>query len=271
MLATCMRPAFAGLLPHAPVLIPEVAAADQRDLCHVTTDACQELAGRLVAAGPDRVVLVSPHAPRRGAAPGIYVRKRLQGSLGSFGCPWVSLNLPTDTAFVAAFAATAENTAEVRDPGLDHGALVPLWFVADAGWRGPTAVLSLPAGATPAALRAMGLAIARAATSLPGRTALVASGDLTHRAAPGAPGGFHPRAVEFDRQLAQRLRAGDLAGIAAIDAALRGLAAEDAADATAAVAAAFDNRASGPQVLSYQHPFGVGYLVAVLHDGKDAA
>lgn len=274
MIATCMRPAFAGLLPHAPILIPEVGE-ERRDGCRVTREACQELARRLVATAADRVVLVSPHAPRHGPAFGIYARKRLQGSLGTFGCPWVGVSLPGDVAFAAALATAAPAAGtevwSIREPGLDHGALVPLWFLAAAGWHGPTTVLSLPAANGPTALRSMGQAIARAATALPGRTALIASGDMTHRATPGAPAGFDVRALEFDRQMAQRLRDGDLLSIAAIDTSLRSLAAEDAADSTMAVASAFDHHPSGQQVLSYEHPFGVGYLVAVLHDGKDTA
>ena len=42
---------------------------------------------------------------------------------------------------------------------------------------------------------------------------------------------------------------------------------EDAADSAIVIAAATNYETKGCDVLSYEHPFGVGYLVAVFHDG----
>ena len=100
--------------------------------------------------------------------------------------------------------------------------------------------------------------------------ALVASGDMTHRARPGAPSGYHERAVEFDQALTDLVRAGQLDAIGGIDAELRALAAEDAADTAQIVAASLGDDRRGHEVLSYEHPFGVGYLVAVFHDRSAA-
>ena len=107
--------------------------------------------------------------------------------------------------------------------------------------------------------------------------ALVASGDMSHRVLPDALAGFHPRAVEFDHQLTELIRRGDLAAIAGIDPELRELAAEDAADTSILVAATLEaanleaanleDRARNAEVLSYEPPFGVGYLVAVFDGG----
>ena len=273
MTTTCLQMALAGLMPHAPILIPSVG--DERlPLCRATHNACHELARRLVASDADRLVLVSPHAPRHGDAFGVQAKKRLHGTLGTFGCPWITVDLIGDGAFATALAAAAAALSQVswpiHEPQLDHGAVVPLWFLAEAGWRGPTTVVSLPQARNATQLHRLGHCIAHAAAECGGRTALIASGDMTHRAAPGAPAGYDVRALDFDQQVLRLVRAGELGGIAAIDDKLRALAAEDAADAVAVVAAALGELARGSEVLSYEHPFGVGYLVAVLHDGREA-
>lgn len=263
-------PAFSGLLPHPPIVVPEVGRAQLAD-CRRTWRACTEFARRLVRSAPDRVLLVSPHAPRRTGAFGLSRGRRMRGDLGRFGAPRAAIDLPHDRTLVDAIAATAAEseiaTWWLPDAPLDHGAVVPLSFLCTAGWSGPTAIVSLPVDGDPATLGAFGHAVARALARLPGGTALVASGDMTHRATPDGPHGFDARGLEFDRTLQQLVRDGRLAAIADLDPALRAAACEDAADPSLVVAAATDYAARGAEVLSYEHPFGVGYLVAVFHDG----
>ena len=271
--AAALEPAFCGLFPHPPILVPDVGGDRIAD-CRPTYDACREFARRLVRSAPDRLFLVSPHSPREGHAFGLWSGERLRGDLGSFGAPRAAVDLPNDRQVTAAIdrAAAAEGLATWPIPSqpLDHGAVIPLWFLAEAGWAGPTSIASLPWAADPATYEAFGRAVARALAPLPGRSALVASGDMTHRAKPGAPSGYHPRAVEFDRELTRLVAGGRLAEISAIDSELRQLAAEDAADTSIIAAAALGFRPHGAEVLSYEHPFGVGYLVAVFHDGGGA-
>jgi aromatic ring-opening dioxygenase catalytic subunit (LigB family) len=44
---------------------------------------------------------------------------------------------------VTAAQSRAVATWAIHHHRLDHGALVPLWFLAEAGWTGPTIILSL--------------------------------------------------------------------------------------------------------------------------------
>ena len=267
---TRLEPAFCGLLPHPPIVVPEVGG-DRLAECRTTFEACTKLAARLVASRPDRLVLVSPHSPRAHDAFGLWDGPDLAGDLAAFGAPNASVRVPADgaarSAVEGACAEADVATWPIPPQPLDHGAVVPLWFVCEAGWHGPTCVTSLPWRSQPARMVAFGEALARALSDLPGRTALVASGDMTHRATPDAPAGYHPRAVEFDRTLTDLVAAGLLAEIPRIDPALRDVAAEDAADSVTIVAAAIGFEGHGVEVLGYEHPFGVGYLVAVLHDG----
>jgi AmmeMemoRadiSam system protein A len=112
----------------------------------------------------------------------------------------------------------------------------------------------------------MGRAIAAAADQLGERWAVLASGDMSHRLIPGAPAGHHPEAASFDRGYVGLIAAGELERAAGFDARLRELAAEDVVDSVAVASGAVDFDARGHELLSYEGPFGVGYMEAVLHD-----
>jgi aromatic ring-opening dioxygenase LigB subunit len=162
-----------------------------------------------------------------------------------------------------------QETWMIEDAELDHGAVVPLWFLAEAGWNGPTMVVSLchPGQAD---VVTFGMALRQAAYDAGGRVAFLASGDMSHRLTPEAPCGFEPRAAAFDRWLVETVRAGDYQGLLQPDPALESLAGEDALDSILVATGATDFHSSGHEMLSYEGPFGVGYGVAILFDAAAA-
>ena len=267
-------PAFCGLLPHPPIIVPEVGRERLED-CRATYEACRSLAQRLVGTRPERLFMVSPHSPRQGQAFGLWSGNRLSGDLGRFGASASGVELANDREMIEALqSATAVRDLEtwsIPSQPLDHGAVVPLWFLASAGWNGPTTIASLPRRATPTLMEAFGEAVREALSTTSRHTALIASGDMSHRVLPEAPAGFHPRAVEFDQALTDLVARGRLADMRSIDPDLRELAAEDAADSSMIVASAIGYQPQGAEVISYEHPFGVGYLVAVFHRGVGEA
>jgi aromatic ring-opening dioxygenase LigB subunit len=254
----------AYLMPHPPIIVPAVARDELRH-CSRTHHACTELGARIAALAPHRVVLVSPHAPRLSRAAPVYATPRIAGSLARFGVPHVAVDLPGDPELVAALTAPGTGYAAIHGP-IDHGALVPLWFLAEAGWNGPTAVLGLPALAGRDELRWLGESLAAIVDGLAGTTVYVASGDMSHRVTPGAPAGYDPRAASFDLACRDLIAQGDLGGLLEVDDDLREAAAEDVVDPVLLVASATGFVSRGAHVLSYEHPFGVGYLVAALNE-----
>ena len=181
------------------------------------------------------------------------------------------MDLPNDLALGELLAREAAGRGlslwTLPSAELDHGSVVPLRFLVAAGWGGPTTVVSLPGVSDLADHAVLGHALAAAAAAGGGGCALVASGDMSHRVLPGAPAGHHPRAREFDERVCAAVAGGDPGAIGAIAPDLRALAAEDVVDSCAVVHGASPSPSRGAEVLSYEHPFGVGYLVAVLHDG----
>ena len=259
---------FAGLMPHAPILVPGVG---QERLAEVTAtaQAMATVSRHAMAAQPDTVVLVSPHSPRQPGAFGIWQTRKLRGSLEMFGSPEDRVDLPLDRAFAEKLEAAAARrelrTWQITGQPLDHGAVVPLCYLAAAGWKGPTVILSLNYTGD-GGLNELGEAITATSQELNRRTAVIASGDMSHRLTASAPCGFHSEAHKFDETFIALLRKGAYHDIQQIDASLQELAAEDVADSTTVALAASHYRTDGHAVLSYEGPFGVGYGVAILYE-----
>ncbi len=259
---------FAGLMPHAPILVPGVGGPRLAE-ARATAEAMTTAAQRAVAAHPATLVLVSPHSPRRPGAFGIWQTARLRGSLGNFGSPGDRVDLPADRAFADRLITEARQrglqTWDIHDEVLDHGAVVPLCYLVAAGWSGPTVILSLNYPGE-GGLNELGGAIEATAAALDRRTAVIASGDMSHRLTRSAPGGYHPRAHRFDDTFIDLLRAGAADQVGRLDAALQEAAGEDVVDSTVIALAAAEYRTDGHRVLSYEGPFGVGYGVAILYE-----
>jgi len=261
------------LMPHPPVIVPAVGRGRERDAA-ATCDAMAIMATRVVESRPDALVLISPHTPRRPRMFALWDSEVIEGDMGRFGAPEAAFELPCDRELLDAISEEAERadviTWRLRAPALDHGAGVPLWYLTDAGWDGPTVVVGLNYPGE-GQLTAFGEAIRRAAESLGRRTAVIASGDMSHRLQPGAPGGYHRRAAEFDHAFVDRLRAKEDARILAFEHELQQLAGEDVVDSTIVALAAGGYAREGREVLSYEGPFGVGYCVAQLAVPRDCA
>lgn len=262
----------AVLMPHAPILVPDVGG-ERGGAAEASCRAMRAAAVCVTGLQPQTVVVISPHSPRKPEAFGFWTGDHVQGSFAQFQSPQTRVSLPNDPHLINAIAAAAQSAGlktwmiHHGSHSLDHGALVPLWFLADAGWAGPTVVISLNYPEE-GGLTALGAAIADAANALHRRVVVVASGDMSHRLTPDAPCGFHPQAHRFDETFIHLVRAGDYHKLETINPELRELAAEDAVDSTLIAAAAAGWSAAGHEVLSYEGPFGVGYGVAILFTQK---
>ena len=125
---------LSALLPHPPIIVPEVGGARLRQ-CSGTVNACREVARQLVAARPDRLMLISPHSPRKGRKFGIWSGHDHRGNLAAFGAPGASISLPTDPCLIDALefeVMGVGNYWRISSGPLDHGAVVPLWFLQQA-------------------------------------------------------------------------------------------------------------------------------------------
>jgi len=98
------------------------------------------------------------------------------------------------------------------------------------------------------------------------RIAWVASGDMSHRLKEDGPYGLHPSGPKFDQEFIRLLKAKDVQGILNLSPILTEEAGECGLRSFCMLLGVISALKANwkPKVLSYEAPFGVGYLVARL-------
>lgn len=260
---------FVGIAPHPPLLVPEVGGSR---IARVAASqlALREFSRRLVATSPETIVVISPHSPVDPRCFTARATAKLKGDFRDFHAPDVSLAFMNDLELLRAIKhASRRRGIELLelegDYPLDHGALVPLYYLEKAGWSGPLVVCGFTLQSNEEHLM-FGRAIAGAACELGRRVAVVASGDLSHRLIVGGPYEFEPTAHLFDEHLVDAIETGDVNQALSIDPNLRERAGECGYRSIVIALGSVNEAPRDHQVLSYEGPFGVGYMVAVLLD-----
>ena len=257
---------FVGIAPHPPVMVPEVGGVHAREV-RSSVEAMRELSERIKASGAETVVLISPHAPLEERAFVAYGGSPLRGDFANFRAPHATVEAPPDEELLAAVQDAAGGRYRVvplAPQELDHGTAVPLYFLLRNGWRGRVVALGYSFLPDEDHVR-FGECVRAAVETLGRPAAFVASGDLSHRLIPDAPAGYHPEAHRFDEEVVASLRQNAPGRIQHIDRNLRRLAGECGyRSMLVAIGACPAARAPECEVINYEAPFGVGYLVAQL-------
>ena len=266
------------IVPHPPLLVPPIGGRDREEV-RATYQAMDKLGRELAGAGPDVLVMISPHTPMSRDAFTVKVSPVLGGSFASFGQPQVRIDKRNDIELANALVAVAESediplisleavSTRWSDPReeLDHGLLVPLYYL-DHHFETPIVSLSISGMDYNDHFR-LGQCVRRACSELGRSAVFVASGDLSHRLIRGAPAGYSPRGEEFDRSIVEIAREGDFDSLYDIGEDLVEAAGECGFRSIHAMWGALKNGDYSNAVLSYEGPFGVGYLVS-LHLAQD--
>lgn len=257
------------VVPHPPIVVPEIGGAASPQVA-ASRNAMEELAARVARLKPQTLVFISPHSQVHPDAIVINSAERLTGSLAAFGAAGVVLGAENDLSLVHAVqteAATmgipivklAEDKGSYQN--LDHGVLVPYYFLERSGVGAAIASLSISYLSLGDHYR-LGSVVRAAADKLKRSVIFIASGDLSHRLIPGAPAGYSPRGEQFDLQVTEHVRHGDFGELLKLDSDLVEDAGECGLRSVVALGGAFEGIAKRTEVLSYEGPFGVGYLVA---------
>lgn len=256
--------------PHPPVIVAEVGRERLADV-RGTVEAMQRLTEEAAALEPDVIVVVSPHAPLEMDRMGVSAATARTGSFGLFGAPECRVSVRGDPVLAADIAGRAEEAGipvhvlhEGRAAEFDHGTLVPLWFLTASLARDAQVVVLSFSYLDRQAHVDFGRAVGEALRGDRRRSVFVASGDLSHRLLPGAPAGYRPGAADFDRSVVEAFAAGDFDALARIPRALVQDAGECGLRSLFVLSGVLENVAWRPRLLSYEGPFGVGYLVGAV-------
>jgi AmmeMemoRadiSam system protein A/AmmeMemoRadiSam system protein B len=261
---------FSGIAPHPPIMVPEVGGQSIVEVRR-SIDAMAELTRRIIASGAETVVLISPHAPLDARAFVAYHTPKLYGDFANFRAPATRVEFPLDEGLLEAITRTAAEVdyevMNLEDYMLDHGTAVPLYFLGRYGWSGRVVALGYSFLSNGDHLQ-FGACVRKAADTVGRSVAFVASGDLSHRLKPEAPAGYNPAAHRFDEEVVDALQDNSPNRIIDIDQELRRTAGECGYRSMLVALGATQKLTPACDVLNYEAPFGVGYLVAQLTNAK---
>lgn len=265
----------AGIAPHPPIMIPEVGQGEESKV-ESTIEAMDKLAHSFKEAGPNLIVIISPHGAVFSDGVAINGIERLRGNLSAFRAPKVVLEYENDLAFVEILVTQSKAhgvTALAMEPymaqnygislDLDHGVTVPMYFLDKAGIRLPLVMVSMSM-LPPIELYTFGMALKKAAEVSGRKVALIASADLSHRLTPEAPTGYAPEGKLLDEKLVQYVKNFDVQGLLNLDPELAEKGGECGWRSILMMLGALEGCKVNTEVLSYEGPFGVGYMVATL-------
>ncbi len=225
----------------------------------------KKLAEDFCSAKPDTIVIISPHGPIQYDRMSITASKELKGDFAQFGDFKTTLSFKNDLETVSAIkeAALKNNipTDSVDTPQLDHGSLVPLYYLT----QNHHSAKVIPIAFSFLDLQThfhFGQAISEVIKKSGEKIAVIASGDLSYRVTPDAPAGYSPRGKEFDEKLIDLLKKNDSEGILSLDPDLIEEAGECGLRSIIILLGVLSEIRHNFEILSYEAPFGVGYLVA---------
>lgn len=257
----------AVLTPHPPVLLPEVGKGREREIS-ATGNAMRQAAEEVARWNPEVLIVSSPHTILYGDYFHIAPGSGAVGSMAAFGAPQVRMEVPYDAPLREEIIRRAESaglqagTLGQRDPSLDHGVLIPLYFLRKAGVTCPIVRMGL-SGFSALDHYRLGQCVAQAVEALGRRAVFVASGDLSHKLKADGPYGFAPEGPVFDEAVTKAMASGNFLDFLTMDPSLCERAAECGLRSFQIMAGALDGLTVQPRLLSHEGTFGVGYGVAL--------
>lgn len=258
------------LMPHPPIVIPEVGRGEEAKISS-TSESMQQIGREIKEKAPSTIILVTPHGTMFQDAVALAFEDRIQGSFKSFRAPSVSMDLAINKALTDRIyeLAMEEDIPSVMatnsllqgyntELSLDHGAMVPLYFI-NQFYKDYQLVHITYAPLSDIALYRFGMVIRKAVEQLNENTVFIASGDLSHKLKEEGPYEYSPYGEKFDKEFLHLLEKGHVVDIFNMDKETVCNAGECGRRSVFMMLGALEGTKFKGELLSYEGTFGVGY------------
>ena len=265
----------AYIMPHPPIIVPEIGRGGEKE-AQATIEGCKKAACEISAETPDTIVVISPHGPSYSNVVCIAGDSLLKGDFSNFGNRRLSYEFQNDIALVKSISEELEkadidtviNDKNAQreygiDSSIDHGALVPLYFV-QKECKDFSIVHIATAIPDPEKLYKCGMAIQAAAANSNKKIVLIASSDLSHRLTEDGPYEYNPEGLKYDNFVVECIKEKSFSSFMNVNGHMRECAGECGHRAINITLGIFEGYKCEREVYSYEGPFGVGYMVAEL-------
>ncbi len=264
----------AFMVPHPPMIVPAVGRGSEAQI-RETTRAYEQIADEIAALKPETIVITSPHAVMYADYFHISPGRGAKGSFADFRAGQVKFQEEYDEDLVNEICALAAErrfpagTLGERDARLDHGTMVPLWFIRQKYHDFRIVRIGL-SGLPLTDHYQFGMMLQEAIGRLGRRTVLIASGDLSHKLQSYGPYGYAPEGPAYDQRIMDVCSRAAFGEMLSFEESFCEKAAECGHRSFVIMAGALDGMSVKAEALSHQDVTGVGYGICTFYpDGED--
>ncbi len=264
------------MVPHPPIILPEVGKGEEKKIA-VTDSAYRKAAAFVARLRPETLVILSPHSVMYEDYFHISPGKSAAGNMRRFRAPQVEFRVRYDEAFIDMLSETAAKeafpagTLGERDPELDHGTMIPLYYI-DRYWTEYRLVRIGLSGLSLQDHYHLGQIIRRCADTIGRRVVIVGSGDLSHKLREDGPYGLSQEGPVYDQRIMDVMGRAAFEELFDFEESFCDRAAECGHRSFCILAGALDGLSVNATALSHEGPFGVGYgICTYLVTGEDAS
>ena len=262
----------AFMVPHPPMIVPAVGRGSEKQI-QKTIDAYEQVADEIAALAPETIIITSPHTVMYADYFHISPGRGAKGDFGRFRAAQVCFDEEYDRELVNELADIARGQGfpagvmGERDKRLDHGTMVPLYFIRRK-YTGAKIVRIGLSGLPLSEHYRFGQMIREAVDKLGRKAVFVASGDLSHKLQDYGPYGFAEEGPQYDARIMDVCSRAAFGELFDFDETFCDRAAECGHRSFVIMAGAFDGLAVKATQLSHEDVTGVGYGICTFYPGE---
>lgn len=252
------------ILPHSPLLIPEIGRTNHVFL-EKTSLIYQKINTELKDLALDTLIVISPHSLSSADAFNFNVAPEMTVNFQDFGFIPPKNVLAGDALLLDKIKNALRPNFKLdlsSESGLDYGSAIPIYLLNNPETNFKIIVITPAENLDLEAQYNFGLVLQEVIQASPKKIAVIASGDLSHRLKKKSPGGYSPKGARFDNRLIECLSEPETAvsNILKINNKLIAEAGECGLKAIMILLGVSANLVNDSKVLAYQTDFGIGYL-----------
>ncbi|MEI6529200.1 MAG: class III extradiol dioxygenase subunit B-like domain-containing protein [Candidatus Falkowbacteria bacterium] len=252
------------VLPHSPLLIPEIGRANYSFL-DKTANAYKQIGESLKELELDTLVIISPHGLSQDDAFTLNVSPEMSINLQDFGFIPPKTVLSGDSLLADQIKTGLKSASPLQlisEPILDYGSAIPAYLFKNIIGDFKIIVITPAENLSLEDHLNFGKLLQEIIKSSDKKIAVLASSDLSHRLKRKSPGGYSPKGAKFDNKLIEYLSEPTTAvtNILKMDSKLIKDAGECGLKPILILLGILDGTPSKARIFSYQTDFGIGYL-----------
>ncbi|MDA3815150.1 MAG: class III extradiol dioxygenase subunit B-like domain-containing protein [Patescibacteria group bacterium] len=255
---------FAAIVPHPPSIIPGVPKT-RLSPAKKTIKALDNLGEELKKFQPETIIIISPHGPMRYDKFTINLRDNYKGSFANFGIQdEESYCFRNDKILSSKLFRKIKSVNIPIDPiieeEIDYGSLIPLHYMTKSMTKKPRVIMLTFTSQDWKTHFDFGCHIKEILNETDYNVAFIASADLSHRITDDSPAGYSPYGIKFDQTLINLLKKNELEKLLDLNPEFSEEAQECGLRSIMTALGVVNGSGADFVQLSYEHPFGVGYL-----------